>query len=249
MNEKAIDDALELGIITCLQSLQKSKPSILLDATQLKKTERDIRFIPAVAGALSSLIHNCEDLEAKQEMLNLTKGWDCGSDNDVKFQLVSPEENGQNSSGTDYDDHCFNMNPNNISQSESMPYSPIESNDNETEKSHEDEVSKLEALITSKIFEVMSLTDERKREQNKQSKAEYCRRKKTQKCESSDDSSSTDDLEDFLSQGIDNKCHNKALSTSSADSNSDENSDNETNNPEGRLLNSEEDYFDDEDLW
>lgn len=70
MNDVAINTALQAGLNACLRSLQKTNPSLLLTAAQLKKTERDVIYIPTLASALSSLILNCNDDGLKQDWLS-----------------------------------------------------------------------------------------------------------------------------------------------------------------------------------
>lgn len=50
-----IDNALELGVTKCLQQLQMTNPDLLLTAQELRKAERDTRYVPAVAQALASI--------------------------------------------------------------------------------------------------------------------------------------------------------------------------------------------------
>ena len=56
IDNKAIDDALEVGMTKCLLQLQKTNPSLLLTTSELRKVERDARYVPAVAMALSSIL-------------------------------------------------------------------------------------------------------------------------------------------------------------------------------------------------
>jgi hypothetical protein len=56
IDNKAIDDALEVGLTKCLLQLQKTNPSLLLTTSELRKVERDARYVPAVAMALSSIL-------------------------------------------------------------------------------------------------------------------------------------------------------------------------------------------------
>ena len=46
IGNKAIDDALEIGITQCLQELQKTNPDLLLTAAELRKAECDARYVP-----------------------------------------------------------------------------------------------------------------------------------------------------------------------------------------------------------
>ena len=56
MNDAGIDDALEGGLSKCLRCLQRTNPELLLSANQLKRTERDVKYISAVAMSLASII-------------------------------------------------------------------------------------------------------------------------------------------------------------------------------------------------
>jgi len=56
IDNKAIDDALENGVTMCLRQLQKTNPSLLLTTLELRKAERDARYVPAVSLALASIL-------------------------------------------------------------------------------------------------------------------------------------------------------------------------------------------------
>lgn len=58
IGNKAIDDALEIGITQCLQQLQKTNPNLLLTAAELRKAECDSRYVPAIALALATILSN-----------------------------------------------------------------------------------------------------------------------------------------------------------------------------------------------
>jgi len=62
LNNKGIDDALQVGLSSCLQSLQRTNPGLLLTSHQLKETARNVRYIPAVAASLASIICNSKSL-------------------------------------------------------------------------------------------------------------------------------------------------------------------------------------------
>jgi hypothetical protein len=213
LNEKSIDDALELGISSCLQSLQISNPSLLLDANQLKKTERDVRLIPSVAAALTSMVLSCGDVEAKQNMMSMIKCWHTGTASHDHFPIVSQDVH-------DSDNHSAQ-------------------NDNTVDFYNDKEYEmKLEASIASKFIEVMNIIKARKVEGTK--KAEYLRRKKkVAKCSShSDESSSVEDLDDFLS-----------VHSSEHDADSYEESSNDDNATKAHTLNNDTEDFDDDDDW
>ena len=69
MNDSSINAALHTGLIKCLRSLQSSNPELLLTASELKKTEREVTFIPTIASALASLTLNCNDDVIKRKCL------------------------------------------------------------------------------------------------------------------------------------------------------------------------------------
>jgi len=56
IDNSAIDNALELGLSNCLKQLQKTNPSLLLTANELRVVERDARYVPAVATAIASIV-------------------------------------------------------------------------------------------------------------------------------------------------------------------------------------------------
>ena len=86
MNDKGINDAVENGITSCLRSLQRSNPSLLLTAHQLKRVERDSKYVPAVAGAIASVLCHSKQLGLYQNALNAMSGWD----EEVKNLGISP---------------------------------------------------------------------------------------------------------------------------------------------------------------
>eukprot|EP00979_Chaetoceros_neogracilis_P006413 scaffold1307_cov260-Chaetoceros_neogracile.AAC.1 len=69
MNDDSINAALQAGLNSCLRSLQKTNPSLLLTPSQLKKTERDVIYIPTLASALSSLTCNCNNIALREKSL------------------------------------------------------------------------------------------------------------------------------------------------------------------------------------
>lgn len=75
LNDPSIDDALEVGLLECLRSLQRTNPRLLLTTHELKRTERDARYVPAIAAALASIICNsrCNDFQKKS--IDATLGW------------------------------------------------------------------------------------------------------------------------------------------------------------------------------
>jgi hypothetical protein len=72
-DNQAIDKALEVAIMDCLRNLQKTNPTLLLTAQQLKKAERDARYVPAVASSIASIISRSENTEFQQQMVRLIR--------------------------------------------------------------------------------------------------------------------------------------------------------------------------------
>ena len=76
LNDKAINDALENGITSCLRNLQRTNPSLLLTAHQLKRVERDSKYVPAVAGAIASVLGRSKEVGLYERAVNIMSGWD-----------------------------------------------------------------------------------------------------------------------------------------------------------------------------
>jgi len=78
MNDKGINDALENGLADCLRSLQQSNPELLFTAQQLKKVERDMKYIPAVTGAIASVLGRSLSTTCSviDNAMNITCRWD-----------------------------------------------------------------------------------------------------------------------------------------------------------------------------
>ena len=75
-DNSAIDKAFEVAILECLRSLQKTSPELLLTAQQLKKVERDARYVPAVASSLATIIAKSKNIEFRERMANVINHWD-----------------------------------------------------------------------------------------------------------------------------------------------------------------------------
>lgn len=71
----AIDRALEVALLECLRSLQKTNPSLFLTAKQLKKAERDSRFLPASAAALASIVCRSTNDTFQWSMIETISKW------------------------------------------------------------------------------------------------------------------------------------------------------------------------------
>lgn len=75
MNATAIDNALESGVMECLQSLQRTNPIMLLTAKQLKMTVRNTRYIPAAAAAMARVLCHAKDDTFQKHFLKVVRGW------------------------------------------------------------------------------------------------------------------------------------------------------------------------------
>ncbi len=90
MNDKAIDDALENAVSECLKSLQKTNPGLLLNANQLKRLERDAKYVPAIASAISFVICHSRRRHFHGDSLEAIFGWN--GDGNPGDRLLSGEE-------------------------------------------------------------------------------------------------------------------------------------------------------------
>jgi len=64
-----------VALLECLRSIQKTNPSLLLTASQLKRAERDARYVPAVASSIASVIVKSENTEFARSMAAIVRGW------------------------------------------------------------------------------------------------------------------------------------------------------------------------------
>jgi hypothetical protein len=64
VDNSAIDTALEVGLTECLRKLQKSNPGLLLTAAELRKAERDARYVPAVSSALAMIFCKSQNADS-----------------------------------------------------------------------------------------------------------------------------------------------------------------------------------------
>ena len=76
LNDKGISDALENGISDCLRCLQRSSPGLLLTAQQLKRVDRDVKYVPSVAGAIASVLCRSKQRGVYDNAMNIASGWD-----------------------------------------------------------------------------------------------------------------------------------------------------------------------------
>jgi hypothetical protein len=86
MNNHPIGSALELGIMACLVSLQKTSPGLLLTSIQLKETIRNTRYVPALSAALALVVCKTQDSELKASMLQNIQRWSSGTNSQSQQQ-------------------------------------------------------------------------------------------------------------------------------------------------------------------
>lgn len=79
-----------------MRQLQKTNPYLLLTASELKKAERDYRYVPAVAAAMASILTKSQS--KNQELLDIIQRWktkgtveNCRQfEEDASFSVSSP---------------------------------------------------------------------------------------------------------------------------------------------------------------
>jgi hypothetical protein len=71
----AIDKAMQTGISDCIRKLQKTSPLLFLNASQLRRIERDALYVPAVSKALSSILFNAANKDISQRHLKSIQTW------------------------------------------------------------------------------------------------------------------------------------------------------------------------------
>jgi len=75
MNDRKINEAIETGLFKCLKSLQKTNPSIIMTSNDIKRTERDSRYVPAVAAGLASIVVNSYNDDFKRNAMKNILSW------------------------------------------------------------------------------------------------------------------------------------------------------------------------------
>jgi len=69
VNHSPIMQAFQLGLRDCLRSLQMTSPGLLLTAAQLRTVERDVRYIPLMAGTVAGILGRMSDRAKQQNLL------------------------------------------------------------------------------------------------------------------------------------------------------------------------------------
>lgn len=87
----------------CLRSLQKSNPDLLLTAQQLKITERDTRYIPAVSAAIASVVCKSRRPDLHRSVLRTVQSWSLAKELTYNETAVSRHQVGSQSSQSSID--------------------------------------------------------------------------------------------------------------------------------------------------
>lgn len=75
VNNPAIEKAVEVALLHCLQQLQKTNPNLLLTASELKSAERDARYIPATSSAISSILCKSKNKKSVEAATLKIRSW------------------------------------------------------------------------------------------------------------------------------------------------------------------------------
>ena len=184
MNDPDIDDALEVGLSSCLRSLQRSNPELLLTANQLKRTERDVRYLPAIAASLASIVKNSSDAEFRSDVYGKVMSWQRdkadeeseGKSNDFSFELdamdISPKASRDIEQRNNGDDNS----------SSSSKSSSLDSEEVMNESMDRLSAMRLSSLIEHRLrYCISDENKERKKEEERKRKLEARREEKARK--------------------------------------------------------------------
>ena len=184
MNDPDIDDALEVGLSSCLRSLQRSNPELLLTANQLKRTERDVRYLPAIAASLASIVKNSSDAEFRSDVYGKVMSWQRdkadeeseGKSNDFSFELdamdISPKASRDTEQRNNGDDNS----------SSSSKSSSLDSEEVMNESMDRLSAMRLSSLIEHRLrYCISDENKERKKEEERERKLEARRKEKARK--------------------------------------------------------------------
>lgn len=81
---------MEVGLTKCLQQLQKTNPNLLLTASELRKAERDARYVPAVSLALASILTKSVT-NSDPSIIERIRRWD--SNRTIPANIVTMSDN------------------------------------------------------------------------------------------------------------------------------------------------------------
>ena len=157
LNDKGISDALLNGISECLRTLQRSSPGLLLTVHQLKKVERDVKYIPLVSTAIASVL--CSPSRLCNRAQRITSTWD----NAVEACREWTDDRLQNGERT--------------RQENSLPVNAL---DNRRKDAFRQAIERRLRLITSKEFKSSKLAaDKEVQRRNREDSATTKKRAKT----------------------------------------------------------------------
>ena len=184
MNDPDIDDALEVGLSSCLRSLQRSNPELLLTANQLKRTERDVRYLPAIAASLASIVKNSSDAEFRSDVYGKVMSWQRDKadeeseekSNDFSFELdaldISPKASPDTEQRNNGDDNS----------SSSSKSSSLDSEQEMNESMDRLSAMRLSSLIEHRLrYCISDENKQRKKEEERERKLEARRKEKARK--------------------------------------------------------------------
>ena len=210
MNDADIDDALEIGLSSCLRSLQRSNPDLLLTANQLKRTERDVRYLPAVAASLASIIKNSSNSEFRGDVYGKVMSWrQEQSGNDTKSYENTDDDNTSTSSKSSIgSEYVLNESMDRLGalQLTGLIEDKIRyciSEENKQRKKDEERERKLEARRKEKARKEKA-KEKRKQKQKRSKMSKTSGKRKNAKIDSGgvrDESDSGIDLDDLLLEG------------------------------------------------
>lgn len=172
-DNKAIDDAMEVGLTKCLQQLQKSNPNLLLTAAELRRVERDIKYVPALSLALASIVSNAvgpaRDPQLKQQILSWrTQGGPSNNNNHNAAEVSSRQDQETQETGS-------------------------------TEPHEESEVEQMGRSIEERLRLVLSKPEEK----GKKNKASKKAREEIVQEETEGETSEVSSIDDLASLGVD----------------------------------------------
>jgi hypothetical protein len=103
VGDKDIDAAVELGLSRSLRMLQRTNPALLLSANLLQSSERDARYVPRLAAAVTSIVRNFESRSNKaiKATIRSWKPTDSGSSGSSTASDLSDRESEDKSDNDD----------------------------------------------------------------------------------------------------------------------------------------------------
>lgn len=84
LNHGPIGKALQLGLRSCLRSLQATNPQLLLTTAQLRYAEREVHHKPALASAVSRVICRMPNNAQRGRLLSTISNWGADDSSGVR---------------------------------------------------------------------------------------------------------------------------------------------------------------------